>query len=139
MKINKKEFVTEVSDAKSVSELCTDISAYGEPCLLIVYGGADFSADGRFPAELPFITAFAAEDAENVSSGIKDCFDLVISSENTDEYTEKLFKDKSRKQIEEINRCFIIARKDSQEDILACESRAFYRLMAEKNGGGSNE
>ena len=139
MKINKKEFVTELSEAASLSEVCSEINAYGEPCLLIVFGDADFKADGAFPAELPFITAFAAAEPESVSDEVRSCFDLVISSENTDEYTEKLFKDKTKAQINEINKCFITARTGSQEDVLECESRAFYRLMAMKNGGGCNE
>lgn len=139
MKINKKEFVTSVLGAASISEVCSDIKAYGEPCMLIVFGGADFAADGGFPDDLPFITAFAADEPESVSSEVRERFDLVISSENTDEYTEKLFKDKSEAQIKEINKCFITARNGSQKDILECESRAFYRLMAMKNGGGCNE
>ena len=139
MKINKKELVTEVREASSVSQLCENISELGQPCLLVVCDNGSFSADGSFPADLPFITAFAADDIAVVSDDVRNSFDLVTDASGIDEYTEKLFKDKTRKQINEINQCFIIARKGSQEDILAQESRAFYRLMAEKNGGGSNE
>ena len=139
MKINKKEFVTEVREALSVSQLCGDTAELGQPCMLIVFGGEDFFADASFPSDMPYITAFAADDAESVSDEVRAAFDLVISADGADEYTEKLFKDKTAKQICEINRCFIAARGGSQEDILDCESRAFYRLMAEKHGGSGNE
>lgn len=139
MKTEIKEFVTEVRGAGSVTEICGALSSFGEPCMLIVYGSGNFSADGSFPADVPFITAYAAGEGENVSDGVRAAFDLVISAEGIDEYTGKLFKDKTKWQVNEINKCFIAARTGSQEDVLACESRAFYRLMAAKNGGGSNE
>ena len=107
--------------------------------MLIVYGGGALSADGSFPADTPFITAYAAAEDECVSDSIRKAFDLVISAEGTDEYVEKLFKDKTKMKINEINKCFITARNGSQEDVLTCESKAFYRLMAVKNGGGSDE
>lgn len=139
MRIEIEGFVTKVSEAASAGEINSSLGKLGSPCMLIVYGGADFLAKGGFPADIPFITAFAADDAGNVSDDIRKCFDLVIEASGTDEYIKKLFKDKSRKQADEINACFITARNGSQEDILACESRAFYRLMAEKNGGAGNE
>ena len=139
MKTEIKEFVTEVRGAGSVSEICGAAESLGEPCMLIVYGGEGFDCEGGFPADVPFITAYAASEGETVSDGIRAAFDLVISAEGVDEYTGKLFKDKSKWAVNEINKCFIAARKGSQEDILTCESRAFYRLMAAKNGGGSNE
>ncbi|MBR4628267.1 MAG: hypothetical protein IKO47_11335 [Ruminococcus sp.] len=139
MKINKMELVTEVRETQSLSQVCGDTAALGQPCMLIVYGGADFRADASFPADIPFITAFAADDAESVSADISGAFDMVIPAGDAEDFAGKLFKDKTEKQIHEINKCFIAARTGSQEDILACESRAFYRLMAEKNGGAGNE
>lgn len=139
MKINKMDLVTEVREAQSLSQVCGDTAVLGQPCMLIVYGSADFAADASFPEDIPFITAFAADDTDSVSGDVRNAFDLIIAAETADEYTEKLFKDKTAKQIHEINKCFIAARTGSQEDILACESRAFYRLMAEKNGGAGNE
>lgn len=135
MNIEIKDFVTEVRGAGTLSEaLAEDI---GEPCMLMVFGNEDFKADRSFPADTPYITAFAAEGeaTENVCR----TFDLVIPAGDAEAYTEKLYKDKTLSQIREINACFTAARTGSQEDILACESRAFYRLMAQKNGGGSNE
>ena len=137
MKTDIKELVTEVRGAASVSEICGAADSLGEPCMLIVYGGIE--ADVLFPADVPFITAYAAAEGESVSDSVKAAFDLVIDAGTVEEYTEKLFKDKTKWQINEINKCFIAARKGSQEEVLACESRAFYRLMAAKNGGGINE
>lgn len=139
MRIEKEEFVTKISNADSIKEINASREELGSPCMLIVYGIADLNTEEGFPADTPFITAFAADDTENVSSSVRNCFDLVISTENADEYVQKLFKDKSRSQINEINACFIAARNGSQEDVLSCESKAFYRLMAEKNGGAGNE
>ena len=136
MRIEKKEFVTEVRDAVSVSELCKSIKEFGEPCMLIVYMNSSMVQDAGFPSDLPFITAAAVSGDEECSAS--KVFDLVIPAEDTEVFTEKLFKDKTKEQIMEINKCFIAARKGSQEEILECESRAFYRLMAAKNGGGSN-
>lgn len=137
MRIENKGFITEVRDAVSVSELCMSIKDLGEPCMLIVYMNSSMVQDAEFPSDLPFITAAAVSgDAECSAAKV---FDLVIPEEDTAAFTEKLFKDKTEEQIREINKCFIAARKGSQEDILECESRAFYRLMAAKNGGGSNE
>ena len=137
MRIEKKEFVTEVRDAISVSELCKSIKEFGEPCMLIVYMNSSMVQDAGFPSDLPFITAAAVKgDEERSASKV---FDLVIPAEDTEAFTEKLFKDKTKEQIMEINKCFIAARKGSQEEILECESRAFYRLMAAKNGGSSND
>ncbi len=139
MKINKKEFVTEASEVIALSELCENIGALGQPCLLMIRPAEVMSLDAEFPDDTPFITAIVLKTDEGFSEDMYKHFDLVVNEEEADEYADKLFKDKSRKQIEEINRCFITARKSSQEDILECESRAFYRLMADKNGGGSNE
>ena len=64
---------------------------------------------------------------------------MCIKAEEADEFVEKIFRDKTKKQIQEINACFIAARKAPAEKVLELESRAFYRLMADKNGGGANE
>ena len=139
MRIEKEEFVTKISNADSIKEINASREELGSPCMLIVYGIADLNTEEGFPADTPFITAFAADDTENVNSSVRNCFDLIICAENADEYVRNLFKDKSRSQINEINACFIAARNGSQEDVLSCESKAFYRLMAEKNGGAGNE
>ena len=139
MRIEKEEFVTKISNADSIKEINASREELGSPCMLIVYGIADLNTEEGFPADSPFITAFAADDTENVSSSVRNCFDLIICAENADEYVRNLFNDKSRSQINEINACFIAARNGSQEDVLSCESKAFYRLMAEKNGGAGNE
>ena len=137
MRIEKKEFITEEWEAASLSELCADIKAYGEPCMLLVHTGAAISKDAAFPCDTPFITAAAVSG--EADSELTSCFDLVIPEEESEAFTEKLFKDKTPFQVREINKCFIAARKGTQEEILECESRAFYRLMAAKNGGGCNE
>lgn len=137
MRIEKKEFVTEISGAASLSELCENTAELGSPCMLIVHTDGSLSADAEFPCDIPFITAAAVSG--DISDELRSRFDLVIPEEETIAFTEKLFKDKTPGQVKEINKCFIAARKGTQEDILECESRAFYRLMAAKNGGGCNE
>jgi len=136
MKIEIKNAVTEVRDTSSVSEILSCGSELGEPCLLIVFPGKDFSADEPFPPETPYMTAIAAD--EDKAQEYRSAADLVIPAGDVDGYTEKLFKDKSLSQIREITACFTAARNGSQEYVLARESKAFYRLMAEKNGGSSN-
>ena len=140
MIIKTDEFVTEVSGIASLSELKG--AELGKPCMLIVQGDGSLSADKSdkalddFFMNAPYITALAADSpSEDAASR----FDMVIPAGDTREYTAKLFKDKTKWQADQINTCFIAARKGSQADILDCESRAFYRLMAEKNGGSDNE
>lgn len=139
MKIRTDEFVTEVSDIASLSELPD--AELGDPCLLIVHGSG-ISADGTDSAaadlltNAPFVTALADDEPDN---SIAELFDMVIPTDDISGFTAKLFKDKTRFQAKQINTCFIAARKGSQADILDCESRAFYRLLADKIGGSSNE
>lgn len=138
--IKTDEFVTEVSGISSLSELLS--ADLGKPCLLIVHGSSSLSADVHdeelksFFKNAPYITALADNEPD---SDIAALFDMVIPSGDTSEYTAKLFKDKTKWQAEQINACFITARNGSQADILDCESKAFFRLMAEKNGGSINE
>ena len=133
MIIKTDEFVTEVSGIASLSELKD--AELGTPCMLIVQGSDSLSADSSdkalddFFLNAPYITALAADSP---SGDAASRFDMVIPAGDTSEYTAQLFKDKT-------NACFIAARKGSQADILDCESRAFYRLMAAKNGGSDNE
>ena len=115
MNINIKEFTTEVSGISSLNELTG--AELGTPCLLIVMG-SNISADtdnadlDGFFRNAPFLTALA-DDAP--SEELSKRFDMVIPT------------------------CFIKARTGTAEEVLDCESRAFYRLMAVKNGGSSNE
>ena len=139
MMIKTDEFVTEVNGIASLSELTE--ADLGDPCLLIVHGGS-ISADSsdskisEFFTNAPFVTALADDEPDSSISGL---FDMVIPTEDISGFTAKLFKDKTRFQAEQINTCFISARKGSQSDILDCESKAFYRLLADKMGGSSNE
>ncbi len=140
MIIKTDEFVTEVSGIASLSELKD--AELGTPCMLIVQGSDSLSADSSdkalddFFLNAPYITALAADSP---SGDAASRFDMVIPAGDTSEYTAQLFKDKTKWQADQINACFIAARKGSQADILDCESRAFYRLMAAKNRGSDNE
>ena len=91
----------------------------------------------------------ADEEAKKLYIPGSPVFDRIVSAAGRDildekgqpdraRFSEKLFKDKSQKQISEITACFTAARNSSAEEVLNIESRAFYRLMAEKNGGNSN-
>ena len=90
----------------------------------------------EFLSEAPFISAVVSDSADSELAASADMF---IKSEEVDEYVEKLFKDKTKKQIQEINACFTVARNSPAAKVLEIESKAFYRLMANKNGGNSNE
>lgn len=138
MKITKNENTTEIRDISDLTSLAgADI---GSPALLIVYMTENTSAGEsakEFFRNAPFITV-AAGDISNAD--VLSLFDLSVSEDDAAELPGKLYKDKSRSQIDEINAIFIAARKGaSQEELLTMESKAFYRLMADKNGGGSNE
>ena len=138
MRINKTDTLTEIREISDLGSLAgADI---GSPALLIVYTDDNVGTDDNirdFFLNAPFITAAAGVTQGSSTASL---FDLVLTVEEAQELPEKLFKDKSRRQINEINDIFIAARKGaSQEELLTMESRAFYRLMADKNGGGSNE
>ena len=140
MKIDSGEFVTFVTGAESVSELLGSMESLGSPCVLIVKTDASFSADAAFPADIPFITAIAADEGQ-LPEKAGDVFDILLTSEEAEGYAEKLFKDKTKFQADQITACFIAARQG--KDVLGCASRAFYRLMEVKNnsaeGGSTNE
>lgn len=136
MKIDPKGFFTEVHDASSMSELLNNSDNFGSPSLLIIYPAENFKADAEFPADAPFMTAFALSENCDAApfSGLSD---MIFNAGEIPDITEKLFNDRTASQVREITSCFITARQGG--DVLANESRAFYRLMAEKNGGSSNE
>jgi hypothetical protein len=145
MTINKTEITTTIGQLSSLYQLLENKEQLGEPYLLLIHTdgstvlGRDDSekaAVREFLSEAPFMSAVVSDNAD---SEITDAADMFIKAEEADEYVEKLFKDKTKKQIQEINACFIAARKAPAAEVLDIESRAFYRLMAEKNGGNSNE
>ena len=145
MTINKTEITTTICQLSSLYQLLENKEQLGEPCLLLIHTdngtvlGSDDSekaAVRKFLAEAPFMSAVVSDSAD---SELADAADMFIKAEEADEYVEKLFKDKTKKQIQEINACFIAAKKAPAAEVLDIESRAFYRLMAEKNGGNSNE
>ncbi len=138
MTLKQTEFVTEITALSSAQELAG--AQIGQPCLLIVHGDAlstdtDLAALRDFLADAPFMTALAAEKP---SAELAPLFDLLIDPAFIDDYTADLFKDMTPKQAHEITNCFVIARKGTAQDILDAESRAFYRLIAEKTGGTTN-
>ena len=145
MTINKTEITTTICQLSSLYQLLENKEQLGEPCLLLIHidsstvlGKDDIekTAVREFLSEAPFMSAVVSD---NESSELADIADMFIKTEEADEYVEKLFKDKTKKQIQEINACFIAARKSPVAKVLEIESRAFYRLMADKNGGNSNE
>jgi len=146
MTINKTEIITSVCQISSLYQLLDAREQLGEPCLLLIHTdngtvlGSDDSekaAVRKFLAEAPFMSAVVSDgSADSETAGAADMF---IKADEADEYVEKLYKDKTKKQITEINACFIAARKAPAEEVLSIESKAFYRLMADKNGGNSNE
>lgn len=146
MTINKNEITAKVSQISSLYQLLDSKEQLGEPCLLLIYTdsstvlGADDSeksAVKAFLSDAQFMSAIVSEGEP--SEELKAAADMCIKAEEADEFVEKIFKDKTKKQIQEINACFIAARKAPAEKVLELESRAFYRLMADKNGGGANE
>ena len=108
----------------------------GSPALLMVYPEDNaFCTDDvwDFFMESPFITATVGK---GIPDHLIDFFDLKIKEEDAEGYAEKLFKDKTRRQVDLITACFVAARKEaSEEELLRLESETFYRLMADKNGG----
>ena len=146
MTINKNEITAKVSQISSLYQLLDSKEQLGEPCLLPIYTdsstvlGADDSeksAVKAFLSDAQFMSAIVSEGEP--SEELRAAADMCIKAEEADEFVEKIFKDKTKKQIQEINACFIAARKAPAEKVLELESRAFYRLMADKNGGGANE
>jgi len=146
MTITKDEITARVSQISSLYQLLENKEQLGEPCLLLIYTdsstvlGADDSeksAVKTFLTDAQFMSAVVSEGEP--SEELKAAADMCIKAEEADEFVEKIFKDKTKKQIQEINACFIAARKAPAEKVLEIESRAFYRLMADKNGGGANE
>ena len=146
MTISKTEIITSVCQISSLYQLLGSKEQLGEPCLLLIHTdsstvlGADDSekaAVKEFLSEAPFMSAVVSESGAD--SELSSAADMSIKAEEADEYVEKLYKDKTKKQIQEINACFTAARKSPAEEVLGIESRAFYRLMADKNGGSSNE
>ena len=146
MTITNNEITAKVSQISSLYQLLGSREQLGEPCLLLIYAdsstvlGADDnekSAVKSFLADAQFMSAVVTEDEP--SEELRAAADMCIKAEEPDEYIEKIYKDKTKKQIQEINACFIAARKAPAEKVLEIESRAFYRLMADKNGGGSDE
>ena len=146
MTITNNEITAKVSQISSLYQLLENKEQLGEPCLLLICTdsstvlGADDSeksAVKEFLADAQFMSAIVSEGEP--SEELRAAADMCIKAEEADELVEKLFKDKTKKQISEINACFTAARKAPAEKVLEMESRAFYRLMADKNGGGSNE
>ena len=146
MTINKNEITAKVSQISSLYQLLDSKEQLGEPCLLLIYTdsstvlGADDSeksAVKAFLSDAQFMSAIVSEGEP--SEELRAAADMCIKAEEADEFVEKIFKDKTKNQIQEINACFIAARKAPAEKVLELESRAFYRLMADKNGGGANE
>ena len=146
MTINKSEITTSICQISSLYQLLDSKEQLGESCLLLIHTdsstvlGADDSekaAVREFLADAPFMSAIVSDS--DADSELTAAADMFIRADEADEYVEKLFKDKTKKQIQEINACFTAARKAPAAQVLDIESRAFYRLMADKNGGNSNE
>lgn len=146
MTINASDIVTEICDISSLYELLGKEEQLGEPCLLFINTdsstvlGRDASekeAVRSFLAQAHFMTAVAYR--EGTPEEVTAAADMAVKADEAASFIEKLFKDKTAKQVREINSCFIAARTSGAKDVLDAESRAFYRLMADKNGGGANE
>ena len=130
------EFVTEIHGLRDMADLPSISDRIGSPALLMVYPEDNvFCTDDvwDFFMESPFITATVGK---GIPDHLIDFFDLKIKEEDAEGYAEKLFKDKTRRQVDLITACFVAARKEaSEEELLRLESETFYRLMADKNGG----
>ena len=146
MTINENGYTVKINGISSLYELIDAKEKLSSACLVIIYpqnntvagnSSEEISAVKEFLTNADFITAAAFDD--DTDEKLAPFFDLRLRSGEVDEYTEKLFKDKTEKQIREINACFTASRTTPAEKVLEIESRAFYRLMADKNGGNSNE
>ncbi|SEH84939.1 hypothetical protein SAMN02910265_03029 [Ruminococcus flavefaciens] len=146
MTVNNNGYAVKVTDISSLYELVGSAEQLSNACLVIVYpqistvvgnSEEEISAVRELLKNAGFITAAAFDD--DTDEQLAHEFDLRLKSSEVDEYVEKLFKDKTEKQIKEINACFTASRTAPAEKVLEIESKAFYRLMADKNGGNSNE
>ena len=146
MTVNKNGYAVKVTDISSLYELVGSAEQLSNACLVIVYpqistvvgnSEEEISAVRELLRNAGFITAAAFDN--DTDEQLAHEFDLRLKSSEVDEYVEKLFKDKTEKQIKEINACFTASRTAPAEKVLEIESKAFYRLMADKNGGNSNE
>ena len=146
MTVNKNGYAVKVTDISSLYELVGSAEQLSNACLVIVYpqistvvgnSEEEISAVRELLRNAGFITAAAFDD--DTDEQLAPEFDVRLKSSEVDEYVEKLFKDKTEKQIKEINACFTASRTAPAEKVLEIESKAFYRLMADKNGGNSNE
>ena len=146
MTVNKNGYAVKVTDISSLYELVGESKQLSSACLVIVYPQSstvvgnteeEISAVRMFLRNADFITSAAFDN--DTDEKLAHEFDLRLKSSEVDEYLEKLFKDKTEKQIKEINACFTASRTAPAEKVLEIESKAFYRLMADKNGGNSNE
>ena len=146
MTIINNEITARVSQISSLYQLLENKEQLGEPCLLLICtdGSTVLGADDKeksavreFLADAQFMTSIVSEGEP--SDELRAAADMCIKAEEADEFVEKIFKDKTKKQITEINACFIAARRAPAEKVLETESRAFYRLMADKNGGAAND
>lgn len=146
MKFKNGEFLNEIYEISSLYQILCEKNRLGEPSLLLVYPDSqtivaetdeEKSAVIKFFRELSCVTAVVCD--EQLSDEITSLFDFVMETGEVERFTDKLFNEKTKKQIDEINACFKICGDNSAEKILELESKAFYRLMAEKNGGRANE
>ncbi|WP_019678943.1 hypothetical protein [Ruminococcus flavefaciens] len=141
MTITKNDITAEVSHIGSLYEILGQREQIDDTCLLLIRAdestvlGADETEKSEvreYLARASFMSAVVSED--NDRSELSEAADMVITPQEAEDFAEKLFKDKTKKQIQEINSCFTAARTPAEE-VLGTESRAFYRLMSEKNGG----
>ena len=145
MNVYKKGLAAEMRGLSSLYQLLSAEELRSDVCLLIIYPdcGAvlgrseeEKSAVRRFLAEAPFMTAAVCGD--DTDKELSAAADIRISSSEAEDYAERLFDGKSVAQIREITACFAAARTAPAKKVLDLESRAFYRLMAPADGGGSH-
>ncbi len=146
MKFKSGEFITEIYEISSLYQILCEKNQIGEPYLLLVYldnqtitgaNDKEKSAVAEFFGSLPYVTAIVSD--EPLKDDISSLFDFTLTKDEVESFTDKLYNEKTKKQIDEINACFKIKGENSAEKILELESKAFYRLMAEKNGGSADE
>lgn len=139
-------YIAKVSQISSLFQLTEEKELLNNFCFVIVFpqdvavignNAEEISAVKEFFVNAPFMTAIACD--ETTEETFASIFDIRLNTTEVEEYTEKLFKDKTQRQIMEINACFTASRTFTAEKVLELESKAFYRLMTDKNGGNSHE
>jgi|GEM_PF-266501 len=134
----RNENLTEVRNISRLAELAMQKDGLGTPCAVLVFMNETFTDDRvpevrEFFRNAPFLTVLIPDAPDDVHVSLAKLFDFMMTAEEADTYFNQAFAGKTAVQCREITDCFLKSRNGSPEDVLAQESKAFYRLMHLKN------